>query len=231
MCATARSSQQRAPTQGDQGKHNMRTIAAKHGDTKRHAPIDEGLILQHMPLVHRLARRMALRAPASVVSDDLLSAGTYGLVDSVIRNRGDGGASFACYVRMRIRGAIYDELRANDWLPRRARLKNQTEPESGPARPVAVIRFDDLPQGQDAIATKEIDADPLEALTRKRVRRSLVKALSELPDRDRLVVHLHYFKGMQIREIGRLLGVSEARISQIHHRALERIRPFVDLAA
>ena len=45
------------------------------------------------------------------------------------------------------------------------------------------------------------------------------------------MVHLHYFKGMQVREIGRLLGVSEARISQIHHRALARIRPFVDIAA
>jgi len=209
----------------------MRTTAAKPGDIKRRPVIDEGLIRQHMPLVRQLARRMALRAPASIVSDDLLSAGTYGLVDSVIRNRGDGGASFACYVRMRIRGAIYDELRANDWLPRRARLKDQPEPESGPPRPVAVIRFDDLPQGQDAIATKEIDADPFEALTRKRVRRSLHQALSGLPERDRLVVHLHYFKGMQIREIGKFLGVSEARISQIHHRALERIRPFVDLAA
>jgi RNA polymerase sigma factor for flagellar operon FliA len=209
----------------------MRTTNAKPDDLKRRPVIDEALIRRHMPLVHKLARRMALRAPASVVSDDLLSAGTYGLLDSVLRNRGDGGASFACYVRMRIRGAIFDELRANDWLPRRSRLKDQLEPHSGPARPVAVIRFDDLPKGQDAIATKEIDADPHEALTRKRVDRSLHQALSELPDRDRLVVHLHYFKGMQIREIGKLLGVSEARISQIHHRALARIRPFVDLAA
>jgi RNA polymerase sigma factor for flagellar operon FliA len=204
------------------------------GTTKREAGtpyVDERLIRQHLPLVQRLARRMAQRVPANVVSDDLLSAGTFGLVDSVVRNRGGGGASFACYVRMRIRGAIYDELRANDWLPRRSRPKDRAEAESGPARPVAVIRFDDLPQGQDAITSKEIDADPFEALTRERVRRSLRAALSELPPRDRLVVHLHYFKGMQIREIGKLLGVSEARISQIHHRALALIRPFLDLAA
>jgi RNA polymerase sigma factor FliA len=201
-------------------------------ESKKRPAIDEDLIKKHMPLVHKLARRMAMRAPASIVPDDLLSAGTYGLVDSVIRNRGDDGASFACYVRMRIRGAIYDELRANDWLPRRARLKNQPEPESGPPRPVAVIRFDDLPAGPEATpATKEIDSDPFEALTRKRVRKNLYDALSELPERDRLVVHLHYFKGMQIREIGRFLGVSEARISQIHHRALNRIRPFLKTAA
>jgi RNA polymerase sigma factor FliA len=210
----------------------MGASVTKLVESKKRPVIDEDLIKKHMPLVHKLARRMAMRAPASIVPDDLLSAGTYGLVDSVIRNRGDDGASFACYVRMRIRGAIYDELRANDWLPRRARLKNQTEPESGPPRPVAVIRFDDLPAGPEATpATKEIDSDPFEALTRKRVRKNLYDALSELPERDRLVVHLHYFKGMQIREIGRFLGVSEARISQIHHRALGRIRPFLKTAA
>jgi RNA polymerase sigma factor for flagellar operon FliA len=205
---------------------------AKSDQRKKRPAIDEQLIIQHLPLVRMLARRMSLRAPASIVHDDLLSAGTYGLIDSVIRNRGDGGASFACYVRLRIRGAIYDELRANDWLPRRARLKDRPERESGPPRPVAVIRFDDLPQGPEAaLASKEPDTDPLEMLTRKRVRNRLHEALSELPERDRLVVHLHYFKGMQIREIGKFLGVSEARVSQIHHRALGRMRPFVDLAA
>jgi RNA polymerase sigma factor for flagellar operon FliA len=210
----------------------MSATAAKPDQRKKRPAIDEKLIKQHLPLVHRMARRMSLRAPASIVHDDLLSAGTYGLVDSVIRNRGDGGASFACYVRLRIRGAIYDELRANDWLPRRARLKDRPEPESGPPRPVAVIRFDDLPQGPEAaLASEELDTDPLEVLTRKRVRNSLHEAMSELPERDRLVVHLHYFKGMQIREIGKFLGVSEARVSQIHHRALGRMRPFVDLAA
>ena len=210
----------------------MAASITRLSENKKRPVIDEELIRKHMPLVHKLARRMAMRAPASIVPDDLLSAGTYGLVDSVIRNRGDDGASFACYVRMRIRGAIYDELRANDWLPRRARQKNQPEPESGPPRPVAVIRFDDLPAGPEATpATKEIDSDPFEALTRKRARKNLYDALSELPERDRLVVHLHYFKGMQIREIGRFLGVSEARISQIHHRALGRIRPFLKTAA
>jgi RNA polymerase sigma factor FliA len=210
----------------------MRAIATKPARTKKSPAFDEALIVQHMPLVRRLARRMALRTPASIVLDDLLSAGTYGLIESMARNRGDGGASFTCYVRMRIRGAIYDELRANDWLPRRSRLKNRPEPESGPPRPVAVIRFDDLPQGpESALSNKEVDADPVEVLANKRIRSRLHEALSELSERDRLVVHLHYFKGMQIREIGKLLGVSEARVSQIHHRALDRIRPFVDLAA
>ena len=213
----------------------MTSKISTHCQGKSQPVIDEKLIIKHMPLVQRLARRMAMRAPASIISDDLYSAGALGLVDSVLKNRGGDGASFACYVRMRIKGAIYDELRATDWLPRRARAEQQQqkdEQKAGPARPVAVIRFDDLPAGPEANpATKEIGSDPLEELSRKQTRMSLDEALAELPRRDRLVVNLHYFRGMQIREIGRLLGVSEARISQIHHRALQRIRPLLQSAA
>lgn len=199
---------------------------------KKKPVIDTRLIEKHMPLVQRLARRMAIRAPASIMADDLCSAGALGLIDSVIRNRSEDDASFACYVRMRIRGAIYDELRANDWLPRRARAKDQPEPTSGPPRPVAVIRFEDLPNvAENTPAATSSDSNPMESMARNRIKGAIKSALQELPKRDRLVLHLHYFKGMQIREIGRLLGVSEARISQIHHRALERIKPFLKEAA
>jgi RNA polymerase sigma factor for flagellar operon FliA len=211
----------------------MKETQRKLDRNRRRAAFDERVVAEHMPLVRRLARRVAVRAPASIAFDDLVSAGTIGLVESVARNRGgDGGASFACYLHTRIRGAIYDELRASDWLPRRARSRANAEVESGPPRPVAVIRFDDLPQGAaTALSTKDADVDPVERLTEKRVRSSLHRALAGLSERDRLVIHLRYFKGMQVREIGRLLGVSEARVSQIHHRALDRIRPLVEIAA
>lgn len=193
-------------------------------------PIDEKLIREHMPLVRQIARRIAARAPASVAADDLLSAGSLGLVDSLLRNKGGEGASFACYVRMRIKGAIYDEMRSSDWLPRRARNQEQQEKE-GPARPVAVIRFDDLPPGHESSpANKEPRSNPMEMLDTKRSHEKLRDALDTVPKRDRLILHLHYFRGMQIREIGRLLGISEARISQIHHRALSRIRPILEAA-
>jgi RNA polymerase sigma factor for flagellar operon FliA len=199
---------------------------------KYNPSINEELIKKHMPLVKKLARRMAMRSPASIVADDLFSAGSLGLIDSVIRNKCTDGASFACYVRMRIRGAIYDELRASDWLPRRSRSNQNEKQTEGPARPVAVIRFDDLPVGPESNPeNRGAGTNPFEALSDKRVKQLLKNALDELPERDRLILHLHYFKGMQIREIGRFLGVSEARISQIHHRALTRIKPLLSIAA
>jgi RNA polymerase sigma factor FliA len=192
---------------------------------------DEQLIRDHMPLVKIIARRFSKRLPSSVAQDDLLGAGALGLIDSVVRRRGDDESSFACYTRIRIRGAIFDELRSHDWLPRRSRAADQPEKE-GPPRPVAVIHFDDL--GTEADRTpvdRSLTTNPLNALTQKRMATALRHELGQLPDRDRLVLHLHYFKGMRLKEIGRLLGVSEARISQIHHRALSQLKPKIRDAA
>ncbi|MCP4599494.1 MAG: sigma-70 family RNA polymerase sigma factor [Proteobacteria bacterium] len=192
---------------------------------------DEELIREHMPLVKIFARRFSRRLPPSVAHDDLLGAGALGLIDSVVRRRGSDENSFACYTRIRIRGAIFDELRSHDWLPRRSRSVDRRNTEGAP-HPVAVVHFDDLPAGADRTPSDQSeDNNPYEALSRKRAATLLKQELDQLPERDRLVLHLHYFKGMRLKEIGRLLGVSEARISQIHHRALHQLRPRVRTAA
>ncbi len=192
---------------------------------------DEKLIRDHMPLVKIVARRLSKRLPPSVAHDDLVGAGALGLIDSVIRRKGDDKNSFACYTRIRIRGAIFDELRSHDWLPRRSRAADRNTAEGEPY-PVAIIHFEDLPPGSDRTpADKSGGGDPLKELTRKRAATQLKQELCQLPKRHRLVLHLHYFKGMRLKEIGRLLGVSEARISQIHHRALHQLRPKVKYAA
>ena len=192
---------------------------------------DEQLIKENMPLVKIIARRFSKRLPSSVAQDDLVGAGALGLIDSVVRRRGNDENSFACYTRIRIRGAIFDELRSHDWLPRRSRSAENKDVD-GPPRPVAVVHFDDLPTEADRTPSdRSLEGNPLNALTRKRIATMLKQELSLLPERDRLVLHLHYFKGMRLKEIGRLLGVSEARISQIHHRALGQLRPKVRDAA
>ncbi|MDJ0761985.1 MAG: sigma-70 family RNA polymerase sigma factor [Myxococcota bacterium] len=205
-------------------------MALTHPGGPPNAP-DEDLIREHMPLVKIFARRFSRRLPPSIAHDDLLGAGALGLIDSVVRRRGSDKSSFACYTRIRIRGAMFDELRSHDWLPRRSRSQERQD-TGGVPHPVAVVHFDDLPAGADRTPADPTNyGDPLETLARKRIASALRQELDQLPERDRLVLHLHYFKGMRLKEIGRLLGVSEARISQIHHRALHQLRPKVRSAA
>lgn len=81
----------------------------------------EGWIERHAPLVKRIAHYMMARLPASVEFDDVLQAGMLGLLDAVTRYEETQGAQFETYAAQRIRGAIVDELRRNDWLPRSVR--------------------------------------------------------------------------------------------------------------
>ena len=201
------------------------------GYSQRLTPPEEKLIHDHLPLVKMVAKRLARRLPPSVAHDDLVGAGSLGLVDSVVRRRNNADSSFPHYTRIRIQGAMMDELRSHDWLPRRARAAEQAY-RCGAPHPVAVVRFDDLPRGLARTpADKSSSSNPLEALARKRIALHLKRELDQLPKRDRLILHLHYFKGMNLKEISCLLGVSEARVSQIHHRALGLLRPNVPSAA
>jgi RNA polymerase sigma factor for flagellar operon FliA len=98
--------------------------------------------------------------------------------------------------------------------------------------PIAVLHLEDLPTHERKEPDEHAEASsPLEALANKRIADLLRRELAGLPERDRLVLHLHYFKGMRLREIGRFLGISEARVSQIHHRALRQLRPRLSAAA
>lgn len=192
---------------------------------------DTRFVQENMPLVLAIARRVLRRLPPNVVLDDLVGAGTLGLVDCIARHRGDDDCSFANYARIRIRGAIFDELRAHDWLPRRGRSPRR--PGAGVAtEKTSVVHLEDLPRGAQRTLLDPCSADnPHEALSRKRTLALVRQGMGRLPQRDRMILGLHYFKGMRLKEIGRLLGVSEGRVSQIHHRALAVLRPHLEAAA
>ncbi|MBD3894436.1 RNA polymerase sigma factor FliA [Halomonas sp. ML-15] len=84
--------------------------------------IDQGALLeQYLPLVRRQALAMQVKLPASVELDDLIQAGMVGLLDCLNRFDAGQGASFATYASQRIRGAMIDELRSRDWVPRSVR--------------------------------------------------------------------------------------------------------------
>lgn len=185
-------------------------------------PVSQRDIDAYLPLVKRVVQAVARRLPANVQRDDLLAAGVFGLVDSLRRNGGDGGDAFAWYARVRIRGAIFDELRAQDWLPRRQRDRLMGD---GAA---CFVSFDDVLAGEAEIAGGDDPAALLEACSE---RHALASALAQLPERDRLVVGRYYFDGARLKEIGAELGVSEPRISQILARAVGRLRELLAIEA
>jgi RNA polymerase sigma factor for flagellar operon FliA len=79
------------------------------------------LLTEHMPLVKRLAHHMKAKLPPSVEVDDLIQAGMMGLLDAINRYEDNHGAQFETYAVLRIRGAMLDELRSSDWMPRSTR--------------------------------------------------------------------------------------------------------------
>ncbi|MFK3736247.1 RNA polymerase sigma factor FliA [Massilia sp. TN1-12] len=79
------------------------------------------LLTEHMPLVKRLAHHMKAKLPPSVEVDDLIQAGMMGLLDAINRYEENQGAQFETYAVLRIRGAMLDELRSSDWMPRSTR--------------------------------------------------------------------------------------------------------------
>jgi RNA polymerase sigma factor for flagellar operon FliA len=95
----------------------------------RGLPDRSAWIEQYAPLVKRIALHMMARLPASVEASDVIQAGMVGLIDAVSRYEETQGAQFETYAVQRVRGAILDELRRNDWLPRSVR-KNARRIES-----------------------------------------------------------------------------------------------------
>jgi RNA polymerase sigma factor for flagellar operon FliA len=168
----------------------------------------------YLPLVRRVVKQLARRLPSNVQRDDLLAAGAFGLVDSLRRNGGDEGAAFEWYARTRIRGAIFDELRSQDWLSRRARAAGGVT--------ACVVSIEDV-AGDDESGLAGT-SDPSEVFESRSLCRALARALLQLSERERIVVARHYLEGSRLKDIGAELGVSEPRISQILARALARLR-------
>jgi RNA polymerase sigma factor for flagellar operon FliA len=179
----------------------------------------------YLPLVRRVVQKVARRLPSNVQRDDLLAAGVYGLVDSLRRNGGDGGDAFAWYARVRIRGAIFDELRAQDWLSRRVRQRLTTAEGDSSA---CFVSFEDCANDETELAGGD---DPSELVEASSQRRALAAALQQLPERERVVVGRYYFDGKKLKDIGAELGLSEPRISQILSRALGRLRELLVVEA
>lgn len=191
---------------------------------RRAAPSPDELLARFTPVVQKIVGGFQRKLPRNVLREDLLAAGMIGLWDAIQRHGAEADDGFEWYVRVRVRGAILDELRAQDWLPRRLRatVANQAD-NAGGSMPPSVVRIDDvseLEQGRCLSLPPSGEAE----LCDRDDQRELEGAIEQLPERERHIVREHYFKGVRFKDLSVELGVSEPRISQLHTRAMQRLR-------
>jgi RNA polymerase sigma factor for flagellar operon FliA len=188
-----------------------------------HDPRTTLLLNQYTPLVHKIASGFQRRLPRNVLREDLVAAGMIGLWDAIRRHGGRENEGFAWYVRVRVRGAILDELRAQDWLSRRVR--KAVSATGDPATP-RVVRLDDVSESEQSRCLG-VDCQIDRELELKSSRDALARAVNALPERERLIVSEHYYREVKFTSLGARLGVSEPRVSQLHSRAMRRLRDLV----
>jgi RNA polymerase sigma factor for flagellar operon FliA len=211
----------------------------------------EALIRKHAALVDRAARRIAARTGGAVAAEDLWSAGAMGLLEAARRFDGAQDVKFETFAEHRVRGAMLDELRRMDHLPRRlrqeaekleaarSRVSQQLGREAGAedlasalgltleeVDGLASLAQPHLPVLEDSLASASPSAETHAADAQGR--RALVAALAELPERLQLVMSLHYEEDLTYREIARVLGVSEPRVCQLHREAVKLLREAVE---
>ncbi len=213
---------------------------------------------EYLPLVKRIAYHLGARLPDSVQVDDLMQAGLIGLIEAGRHFDSTAGASFETYAGIRIRGAMLDEVRRQEWLPRsvhrKARelaevmrqLENELGNQPGEQQIAArlgldlpsyrqmlsdvqghrMLSIDELAEGREDTIECVADHSPglLEGLQYQDLKRQMAKAIGSLPEREGMVLNFYYNEELNLKEIGRVLGVSESRVCQIHSQALLRLR-------
>lgn len=214
----------------------------------------EALIVHYAPLVRYVAARVRSAVPSHVDAADLASAGVVGLIGAIESYRPEEGTVFESYAVPRIRGAILDDLRRLDWIPRSLRRRAReiddvtasmaAQRGCWPSPDEVAERLgtttsdlrDTLSQiaFADVVALTERDdpvhrapADPLEEIEQWDVHESVVRAVHRLPVRERIVIALYYYEAFTLAQIGEVLGVGESRVSQLHAAAVRRLRPWM----
>jgi RNA polymerase sigma factor for flagellar operon FliA len=217
--------------------HAATAIAKKPVETteeQARTAASNAMITKYSGLVRQIAGGFQRKLPRNVLRDDLIAAGMSGLWDAVRKHGHEQTENFDWYVRVRIRGAILDELRAQDWLPRRARAAAAEAAQAEGKRPCTpvVLRFDDVSETEQARCLTAGESTNTEmAVEARLVKATLTRAMDQLPERERRIVSMHYFRGVKFKDLGEMLGVSEPRISQLHSRAMTRLKGILESAA
>jgi RNA polymerase sigma factor for flagellar operon FliA len=226
--------------------------------------IRDTFIRQYAPLVKYVAGKVAVGMPSNVEFDDLVGFGTFGLLDAIEKFDPEKNVKFKTYAVTRIRGAIFDELRSIDWVPRSVRQKTRevedaigtlegklgrpaTDQEVASEMGINEEEYQHITMkisGASIISIHEVwysgdendkvsIADSIESPSslnpeviaeRDEIKRVIVEAISELPENEKKILVLYYFEDLTLKEIGQVLGVTESRVSQLHTKAIMRLR-------
>lgn len=219
---------------------------------------------KYSPLIKYIADRLAVRLPNHISRDDLVSSGILGLIDAIDKFDADRNIKFKTYAEFRVKGAMLDELRSMDWVPRSVRRKSNqldkaskeleqelgrpaTDEETAESLGISMEKYHRLLDDVKSVSILNIDffnidlrktgrddifdllnddpnQDPLTALNMSEARGVVAETIDSLPEKERLVISMYYYDELTMKEIGQVLEYTESRISQLHTKAVLRLR-------
>lgn len=244
----------------DKSEEELWALFKQNRDPK----IRDVFVKQYAPLVKYVAGKVAMGMPHNVEFDDLVGFGVFGLFDAIKKFDPDKHVKFKTYAVTRIRGAIFDELRSIDWVPRSVRQKTREiedtihRLESSLGRVVSdqeiaddmrismkdfqktmikisgtsILSLNDVwYTGDDNDKVSIVDSiespsslNPDIIVEKDEIKRVIIQAITELPEKEKKVLVLYYYEDLTLKEIGKILEVTESRISQLHTKAIMRLR-------
>lgn len=222
--------------------------------------VREKIIIEYANLVKIVAGRLSMYLGYNVEYDDLVGYGIFGLIDAVDKFDYYKGVKFETYASFRIRGAILDEIRKMDWIPRTLRQKQRkidaafqkieaeqgrsaTDEEVAKELEITIEEFDTwqnqtkvssllsldeyIDQGSEVKMESSLSAQfetPEKVVEKQELKETLAKTLETLTEKEKKVIILYYYEDLTLKEISSILEVSESRISQLHTKALQKMR-------
>lgn len=232
-------------------------------ETYRKSPtpeMREQIILEYAPLVKVVAGRLSMYLGYNVEYEDLVSYGIFGLIDAIDKFDMQKDVKFETYASLRIRGAILDQIRKMDWIPRTVRQKQKKIDEAirniemrtgknatdeqvaeelgleqeeltewqSRLKITNVISLNEfLEQGQEPVMDARGNShfsQPEDVVSESELKQVLEEALEVLTEKEKKVILLYYYEDLTLKEISRVLEVSESRVSQLHTKALLKMR-------
>lgn len=234
---------------------DMQPLWLKYKETKS-VELRNAIAENYLPLVRIVCGRLAVSLPPHLDKDDLLSSGFFGLLDAIDRFDPMRNVKFETYAALRIRGAMLDYLRSKDWIPVSMRqrirkyeqtvsqLENElgrsaTDKELAAAMGISVEELQTLINQCNAATiipleeylktdvNEAVDTNPANSTELFELKDTLAKAIERLPEKERTVISLYYYEELTLKEISLVLHLTEARISQLHTKAIFRMRGYL----